>query len=61
MGNLKTSEDRINKLGYMSKDIGQNIAWTDTDTENIEEMVRNTEKTVRQSTYPWFESYKEKR
>ena len=43
MGNLKTSEDRINKLGYMSKDIGQNIAWTDTDTENIEEMVRNRE------------------
>ena len=34
MGNVKTSEDRINKLRYMSKDIGQNVAWTDTDMEN---------------------------
>lgn len=34
MGNVKTSEDRINKLGYMSKDIEQNVAWTDTDMEN---------------------------
>lgn len=31
MGNLKTSEDRMNKLGYMSKDIVQNTAWRGTE------------------------------
>ena len=45
----------------MLKDIGQNIAWTDTVMKNIEEIVISTEKTVWQSTYPWFESYKEKK
>ena len=43
---MQISEDRINKLVYMLKDIGQNIALTDTVMKNIEEIVISTEKTV---------------